>query len=257
MSKALLHVVVAVVLMNALVFAQEKNGERENVRTKGTIKGVRPGLLAVVSDEGDQILVKVEARPQDISFVAKAKPEWLQPGMLVRFKNTFDRKGKPLGAVQQLEVISVRNDTKLGLIPESKFSGAAKGLFSNAEPETKKQAPAKTAAFTVAGKLRTIKGGKMVVMAGRTAVQSNLADDAKISVDLADYSLASQGDKVQINGWRYASQKNRVVARQLSISSERKLGDEVESKKKTKKSARPKKKEKSDVEKQLEDLFSS
>jgi len=257
MSKALLHIVAVVaVLVNVSASAQE-NAQRENVRALATIKGVRPGLLAVVNDEGDQWLVKVDARPQDIKFVASAKQEWLRPGMIVRFKNTFDRKGKPLASVQQLEVISIRSDTKLGLIPESKFGGPAKALFSNQEPEPKKQTPAKTAVFTVAGKLQAIKDGKIVVVAGQRAVRSELAENAKISVDLANYSLAGEGDSVEITGWYYEGQENRVYARQLTISSKRQLGDEDESKKKLKKKRVPKpKKEKSEVEKRLENLFS-
>ena len=88
-------------------------------------------------------------------------------------------------------------------------------------------------------------------------VQCPLARNAKVSVDVSDYSLARDGDTVELNGWYYLGRKNRVFARTVSISSSHKLSMEVDSKKKSKKKSKADdKEEKTDVEKKLEDLFS-
>lgn len=229
-------------------------GERENVSGQGTIKGIRPGFLAVSSDQGQQWVVKVPDRPQDISFVASAHLSWLRPNMLVRFKNSFDAKGRPVALVRQLEVITLRPDLQLGLIPDSKLGGGGAGLFSNDEPVKRPSAP-ETMSFTVAGKLRALKDGKMLVAAGNSAVQSQLDEKATISVDVADYSLAREGDTVRFRGWYYLGFPERVVSSEMTITAKEKLGTEVATGKKPseKDAAAPK----DDVEKTLEDLFSS
>jgi hypothetical protein len=243
-----------VMLLASTVIGQENGVPREDVRAKVTIKGVRPGLLAVVSEQGEEWLVKIDARPQDISYVAAAELNWLRPGMLVRFKNTFDSKGKPLALVDQLEVITLRPDTQLGLIPDSKLGGG--GLFADTDEPQKKASAPDSASFTVAGKLRGLKNGTMLVAAGRVMVQSKLSDKAKVSVDISDYSLARDGDLAELTGWYYLGQKNRVFARSLKISSQSKLGAEDASKANLKKKKGVDKDEKDDVKKKLEDLFS-
>jgi hypothetical protein len=249
MPQRIASILFPALLIATVVCAQQGERQRENVRAKGKLKGVRPGLLAVETSEGEQWLVKVDARPQNISFVASADPNWLRPGMLVKFKNTFDAKGKPQATVRQLEVISPRTDTKLGLIAGSSLGSA--NVFSDEEPKKKKKAP-KTKSFTVAGTLRGLKNRKLVVAAGRTLVKSELDEKAKISVDVADYSLGREGDSIELSGWYYLGRKDRVYATRISISSSRMLGEEVPTKGTKKKE---KKSSKSDVEKSLEDLF--
>ncbi len=241
------------ILGTTCVHAQQ-NRERENVMGQGTVKGVRPGFVAVTSEQGQQWVVKVPDRPQSISFVASAHRNWLRPNMLVKFKNTFDAKGKPVALVRQLEVITLRPDTKLGLIPDSRLAAGGGGLFSNDEPSKRPSAP-ETMSFTVAGKLRALKDDKILVAAGTSAVQSQLDENATISVDISDYSLAREGDTVRFQGWYYLGFPDRVIATQLSISSKEKLGAEQTKGKKPESKDAPDTKD--DVEKSLEDLFSS
>ncbi len=244
---------IIVIFATTCVSAQQ-NRERENVTGQGTVKGVRPGFLAIATEQGQQWVVKVPDRPQSISFVASAHRSWLRPNMLVKFKNTFDAKGKPVALVRQLEVITLRPDTKLGLIPDSRLAAGGGGLFSSEEPTKRASAP-KTMSFTVAGKLRALKDDKILVAAGPSAVQSQLDENATISVDVSDYSLAREGDSVRFQGWYYLGFPDRVVATQLTISSKEKLGTEDTKGKKpdSKDASGPK----DDVEKSLEDLFSS
>ncbi|MEO8497343.1 MAG: hypothetical protein ABI614_19910 [Planctomycetota bacterium] len=239
------------IFATSLVGGQEL--PREMLTASGVVKGVRPGVLAIVTEQGEQMLVKTPERPQSISFLASAERSWLRPGMLVKFKNSFDAKGKPVALVRQLEVISLRPDTQVGVIPDAKLAGGGPELFSSDEPAKKQSAP-ETMSFTVVGTLRGMKDGNILVAAGDTAVQSQLDEKATISVDVSDYSLAREGDTVRVNGWYYLGRRDQVYSNTLSISSKQKLGVEEETDKKgAKKKPAPKKE---DVEKTLEDLFS-
>lgn len=225
---------------------------RENVMANGVVKGVRPGLLAIVTEEGEQWLVKTPERPQSISFVASAERGWLRPGMLVRFKNSFDAKGKPVALVRQLEVISLRPDTQVGVTADAKLGGGVS--FAGEEPAKKQSAP-ETMSCTVVGTLRGFKDGSILVAAGGMAVQSQLDDKATISVDVADYSLAREGDTVRVSGWRYPGRRDQVFSNQLTITSKQKLGVEQDAEKKdAKKKDAP---TEESVEKSLEALFSN
>ena len=61
--------VVLTLLATSIAWGQEGR-PREMVTAKGVVKGVRPGMLAIVTEKGDQWLVKTPERPQSISFVA-------------------------------------------------------------------------------------------------------------------------------------------------------------------------------------------
>jgi hypothetical protein len=148
----------------------------------------------------------------------------------------------------------LRADTQLGLIPDGQLGGGATALFSSDEPAKKQSAP-ETMSFTVAGTLRGIKDGNILVVAGGAPVQSQLDEKATISVDVSDYSLAREGDSVQVNGWYYLGQRDRVFGNRISISSKQKLGMEEGADKKASNKKEPPKGD--DVEKALEDLFSN
>ena len=253
-SGILLLTIFATNILVADISWSQEDRPRENVMGKGVVKGVRPGVLAILTEQGEQVLVKVPDRPQDVSFVGSANSSWLRPGMLVKFKNTFAAKGKPVATVRQLEVISLRAETQLGLIPDSQLGGGAAGLFSNDEP-AKKQSSPETMSFTVAGTLRGFKDGNILVVAGGTPVQSQLDAKATISVDVSDYSLAREGDSVQFNGWFYLGQRDRVFSNRLTISTPQKLGMEEGADKKPAAKKEPPKE--GDVEKALKDLFSN
>ena len=110
--------------------------------------------------------------------------------------------------------------------------------------------------FTVVGRLRGFKDGNLLVGAGTTAVQSQLDEKASISVNVSDYSLARGGHSVRVNGWCYPGRRDQVCSNQLTITSKQKLGVVEEGKDKKSSNKKPSPKE-DDIEKALEDLFSS
>jgi len=219
-----------------LLLAQA-NRERKAVRAKGALKAVAGGAIQVVNEDGEQWVVKVDPRSKYNVFQGSADVRFLRPGMLVEFRNTFDKKGKAQSEVRALKVFSLREDTRLGVIPVP--SGTAGGLFSSSvEDENKKKKTAKSAArpFIVSGPIRAIKDNKMTVAVGGALVHVELADKVQIAFNFADFRYARQGDTVEVFGWANPEQSDLVIASRLTITAAKPLGreDEKSQKKATK-----------------------
>ena len=193
--------------------AQQPKTAKEKIKGTGTLKGFRGNLLHVQTKEGDQYLVKVEAKPQDIVFSGSADSSWLRPGMLVRFTCRFNKKGEAQTAVSNLTVFTPREGTKIGVFAD--LNAGAKDLFSS---DDEKSAKAPSVAFLVAGRLTAFRNGKMTVAAGRTSVKTELADKAVIKIDVADLRLAKPGDTVRFDGWYYPQRKQEIYATRLEVA---------------------------------------
>lgn len=196
--------------------------QREPVRAAGTIKDAAGGILHVVAPGGDQWFVKIDANPRSISFYGSADESWLRSGMLVRFSNRVDRRGKLLDPIDMLSVITLREGYRMGVNSESELSNNEDGLFQDApaeKPMPKKAGPAEPTPVVVIARLLTAKNGKLSLDAGTgKQIKVELADEAKISIDVADLSWAKPGDKIEIDGWAYPQQKMQVFARDVTVT---------------------------------------
>ena len=56
------------------------------------------------------------------------------------------------------------------------------------------------ATVVVRGQVRTFKAGKLIVKTGKVIVKADVADNARIAVNIADYSQARKGDTVTVRG---------------------------------------------------------
>ena len=227
-----LPIVLLLVLPSLLLGQAER--ERKTVQAKGALKAVAAGAIQIVSEDGEQWIVKVDPRSKYNVFQGSADVRFLRPGMLVEFQSSFDKKGKAQGEVAQLKVFSPREDSRLGLIPVTSATDAG-GLFSSSdENEKKKKKPAQPAAlpFTVVGPIRTIKDNKLAVTVGGRLLRVDLADKVRIAFNLADFRYARQGDTVEVSGWAYPEQANLVMANRLTITAAKPLGGEDEDSKK-------------------------
>ncbi len=218
-------VVVLSVVSPLFVQAQERPpAGQQTLSLAGTLQGLQPGLLHVVNDGGEQWLVKAPTRTEDITYEASAHPSWLQPGMYVQFKGTFDQRGKSVKPVSQLTVITPHADTRIGAIPDTSLGVGAGDLFGEVKPvETnpKTQQPT-TVALTVTGRLAGVENGVIRVTAGNAVVDAQLTSDAAIAVELSNYALARPGDKVSLSGWYL--QKGQGYATRLLVRAAQPLG---------------------------------
>jgi hypothetical protein len=204
--------------------APKPEGEVTQVKIKGQIKGARGDLVYVVNEEGAQWVVKMPAEPRQIRLVGAAVPAWLQPGMLVRFSGQFDQNGKPQAPIKRIEVFTYRppregqTPEKPGVFLESAVSGI--GLFQDPNAA----AASKIQSFIIIGQLRGLKKGEMMVAAGAVPVRVELAEDAEIAVDIADYRWARIDDEIELSGWHYPLIKTQVYATNVTIRSANPIG---------------------------------
>ena len=202
---------------------------RENVELSGILKQIGPGVLQIATDAGDQWLVRLEGRPQEmkLAFSGKADPAFLRSGMLVQFAGTVNKKGQLQEKLDSLIITSLREGVEVGVFPEA-TGGNAGGLFSDSKPEEKPKKPAKTDAVPcrVTGYITKIsRAGELTVNCRNAAVTASLGEEAKVSVDLTDLRLAQAGDKVELRGWYIKNQKGQAWSRDVNISAANVLGE--------------------------------
>jgi hypothetical protein len=214
------------------VAAQQREREREPGRWVGKLKGAGPGLLQVESEQGERWLVSLAGRIQDVSFQGIGTPALLRPGMLVQFSAAIDKRGEAQEEVAELKLISQRMGIQLGAQPSAPAAG---GLFASEEENApkKKKGRAEATSYHVTGTVRSIKDDKLYVVAG-ALIKVELADNCQVIVDVADISLAREGDSVEIEGWRYPNQPNQLYPQRLVIVAEKPLGVEEKRRRPTK-----------------------
>jgi len=218
---------------------QQAEVPREPLQASGTVKAMQRGIIQMVTDAGDQWLLKVEpARPQDISFTGAADASFIKPGMWVRFQTKLTRRGDAADPLDRLEVFTPREGYGPGIVSDDavRSDGAAE-LFGeepqpNAKPKKAKPKSDEITVYTVAGQVSKVSRlGELTVNAAGASVKAKIADEAKVSLDLTDLTFLQVGDKIEIRGWYPAGQKGRAVATQVTGSTSQPLTDPSKKKK--------------------------
>jgi hypothetical protein len=209
------------------LYGQQPNVQREGLNASGVLKSARGPVLQIQTDEGDNWVVQVQPnRPWDISFTGAAEPSWLRPGMLVQFSSRLGKRGQAEDPITQLTVFTMKEGYQLGVLSDSAIGGGenpSAGLFDDpAEKPKEKKTKVKTdenTVYRIAGQITKIsRTGELTINAGGTTVKADLADDARISVDVSDLSYAVPGDKVELRGWYVAGQKGQGYATEVRVS---------------------------------------
>ena len=212
--------------------------QKEPLQCSGTVKQVGRGVIGLVTEAGDQWAVQVEARPQDLSFTGTADATFVKPGMWIRFSTKLTRRGDAQEPIAAAEIYTPREGFGVGVFPEGAGAGGEGGaLFvPNAEekpkPEPKSKVRDEDAVYRVGGQVSKISRlGELTINAGGTSVKAKLAEDAKISIDVADLSFLQAGDKIEVTGWYPAGTKGRAVASKVIASASQPLTDASKKKK--------------------------
>jgi hypothetical protein len=239
------------VLSSTSAIAQEEYGvrrqpqqeiPREPLQCAGTVKQISRGVIGVVSDAGDQWLMQVDARPQDLSFTGSADATFVKPGMWIRFTTKLTRRGDAKDPIATAEIYTPREGFGVGVYPEGAGQGGGEGggeLFGapveeKAKPKAKAEPKVRDedVVYQVGGQVSKISRlGELTINAGGTSVKATLAEDAKISVDVADLSFLQAGDKIEVRGWYPAGTKGRAIANQVTASASQPLTDASKKKK--------------------------
>ncbi len=170
--------------------------ELKQFSVKGTITGMR-GDLIQWTDENQRVnLVKLDPkRLMRITVTGTAEPSFLRPGLFVRFLTTPDERGKITETIGELTIFSPADGFQPGVFPED--PGNPKGPV------------------LVAGRIKSLRKGKMTLLVGRQQVKVQLAEEPKIAIEVTDLRIVSPGDQIEVTGFGQTAQQ--LIARTIDI----------------------------------------
>ncbi len=203
----------------------EKKVELTTLRASGTVKGWQRGALHVALTGGEEWLISVPGKPEQIVFEATATRKWLQRGMPVQFnaKVVLEKRKRKIvikEPVSDLTVAPLRPDVGMGLFPEQN-DDLRQDLFARRSPATKKKharGELKGVPCLIIGRLVENRDGRLRVAAGKISVLVELAPKAEIVVQTHDLQWVRIGDKIEITARYPAGRKGRAQGQEISIT---------------------------------------
>ena len=209
---------------------QQQNIKWENTDLSGSIKAMSGSLVQVAAGGGENWIVQLDARPQDIVYQGPADPAFIKPGMLVEFKARLNKRGEASEPVNTLTIFTVREGRGVGVAAEGSLNKGEAELFSSkTEEPAKKGAKGKEEdpLYQVAGQITKVSRGEMTINCAGTTVKAELAKDAKVKVDVNHLQFAQAGDKVEIRARYPMGQKagGQALATQITVIGSKPLGE--------------------------------
>ena len=189
---------------------------------KGTLKGMQRGVLQVTHEDGTDVQVQVPAQAPSLTFVAQAKPPFLQRGMLVRFSGTFSPAGVAAVPIDKVEIFQPVN---LQGVPGHSRERFMPGVHP-ADRHAGKKKPVGIAKYTVVGSLMGINGnGAIMVQAGKIPVVAPLAQTAFFEIRFHNLSLAQEGDAISVAGFYEPPDDTKIRGNKITVTTERIYGE--------------------------------
>lgn len=217
-------------VVSVSLFGQTASGQGgSNMVTEfsGTLKSVTRNGLIVTREDGTDVTVMSPDTPTGIQFVADAKPAFLTRGTLVRFTGTFMANGQATQPISRVEAFQPVN---LKLVKGHFAERFTPGVHKDRHGEK----DAAVAKVSVVGALMGLTDTGIMVQAGKVPVQAPLASDAKLMLNVNNFSLAQAGDPVKVSGFYQPPNETLVKADSILINPTRVYGDVDNSKPKRK-----------------------
>ena len=225
----------------------------EPVEIRGVLEGVMRGRMIVrdVNNQPWQVAVPLNTKVQ---VTGGAEVDCLQTGMFIEFTVELDDRGASKGKIGSLAIVTLSPKRPMGLFP-AKIAidqddwdwGGEKDQGRQAAKPTKRAAGAVPAGtYRIVGRLMVGRGGKLSVQVGRASLPFELAEPTAVTVDISDYSVASQGDHAIVKGMMMPNLPGMAKATKVTIElakpllAAKKKGPAAKAKRPAK---RPKKKE--------------
>ena len=165
------------------------------VNAKGNIEAVTVGSIKMMTNANQPILVMVSS-PTKIRVTGTANPDYIRKGVYVEFTAEVSKQKTVKEKVRRLKVFSPTQEKGIGLSSQGSGGQKATGTTPNAGGNAI-QLPA---VCVVRGQVKGCRAGNLTINVGHGSVKAELADDAKISVDVADLTAASKGDAISVKG---------------------------------------------------------
>ena len=207
---------------------QEASGQGKinvvNGEVSGTVIGIEGDTILATNIRNEKWIVQVNTPRFNIrakvTVEGTAVIEALRPGVYVRFTADVDKRGNVQGEVTELEVFSPSESSKPGMYRNDgaiNIGGDAKPGVSN---------------YLIAGQIASYRRGKLTLaIPGSKGVRGTVSKDAKLKVRGEDYRMARPGDKISAKGFYLPDQKGTLIAKEITITLSRILGETAKSKK--------------------------
>ena len=166
---------------------------------KGKFVAAKPGMIQWT--ESDEIPCYVKVLPSTyVQVLGEAEPSFLRPGLLVKFTGTIQGRGTVAEPVEEITVFTPRDGYTIGVINEDENSKRDDGPKS------------------ITGQLKSIKNGKITVVAGKQTIKAELVEEPVVKIDINDYSLATPGDEITISGLGLDQTKIEATGIEIQLS---------------------------------------
>lgn len=182
-------------------------------------------MIVVTREDGTECLVQFPDKITSLSFIAKAVPGYLRRGTPVRFAMAIGPNGAPISPVEKLVIFA---PLAPGAVPRSQAAKFTPGVHRD-EQQTRQ---AGQAVAPVGGKVDVVgtliminPQGAMAVQAGGTPVNTMVAQDAEIEIQMNNLSLAQAGDEVKVEGFYNPPDETKVKAQRIKITTDRVIGE--------------------------------
>lgn len=168
------------------------------VKIEGRVVQVGAGVIQVVDKDGNPQVVKLDPKwTQRVVVSGSARPSVLRPGMLVQFTTELnERQVQATEPISEMQIFSQESGYELGVTSD--------------DPE------GKTGPYRVAGQVKSFKDGRLAVQAEKRQVRAIVADDAVLKFEGADYTLARQGDEIDVKGRLFG--QGQVLGETVKVS---------------------------------------
>jgi len=189
--------------------AQQPTPLPKDFNVKGEFEGISGNYMKCILN-GNPTLVHFNDKSK-VKVTGTATPEFLDKGMFVQFKGTFDRHGKGTEPIKEFVIFTPDANNSVGA---AESGGNA---FDETAPGKKKGPPPATAMYDVAGRITVAHKNLITVDCGNMKIRAEIAPDATVKLDSSDLSWASSGDLVSVKGTVDQPPRGYALAADVSI----------------------------------------
>ena len=187
------------------------------VNVSGTIEAIAAGRIQILTDSGENGIIALSPKT-NVQVTGEAGADILRPGMFVQLRAEVDKRGVAADKIDELTIVTQSQQKAPGVFHQP----GGEGVNPDGFPAGKAAAGGSS---TVRGKITSFKKNKLQIQVDKGMVICELSDNPKISLDLADYSIARKGDKIKAQCLKMAGATGPVQAMQVKIDLAGPLGE--------------------------------
>lgn len=167
----------------------QNQAQQKPYEGKGSIGEIALDGVLFTDAEGKRVFAGIDRRKAKVTVTGAAESGFLSAGLVVRFSATMTGKGLVEEKIKELQVVEPSDLVKIGLQPDLAPGEDLK--------EAEKKGPV---SYIVIAPIRSFKNNQLQVAAPGKAVKAELAEDCKITVDVSNFTIASEGDEISVDG---------------------------------------------------------